>query len=223
MNIASTARKLAKTISRSVWRTRLGQLGAGADLQAHARFEYPANIFLGPDTCITRGAILRANTGCENGIRVGERSHVGEFSIITANRGYVRMANDSWIGSHCELQGNGGIDIGENVMIGSHCVLNTVAHNSGRTDLPMRAQGLSCDPIVIEDDVWLGTGVTVLKGVRIGRGSIIGAGAVVTRDIPPYSVAVGIPAAVTGSRSPEPRSGQLFEFSDFRPEGKACH
>jgi galactoside O-acetyltransferase len=59
---------------------------------------------------------------------------------------------------------------------------------------PIREQGITAQGIVIEDDVWLGAGVTVVDGVTIGRGSIIGAGAVVTTDIPPYSIAVGIPA-----------------------------
>jgi galactoside O-acetyltransferase len=60
---------------------------------------------------------------------------------------------------------------------------------------------------VIEDDCWLGAGVTVMDGVRVGRGSVIGAGAVVTHDVPPYSIMAGVPARSIGSRSIEPQAG----------------
>ena len=65
---------------------------------------------------------------------------------------------------------------------------------------PIREQGITAQGIVIEDDVWLGAGATVVDGVTIGRGSVIGAGAVVTTDMPPYSIAVGIPAKVVKDR-----------------------
>ena len=65
-----------------------------------------------------------------------------------------------------------------------------------RKNQPLASKG----PIVIEDDAWLGLGVIVLDGVTIGRGAVIGAGAVVTGDVPPYAIAVGVPARVVGSR-----------------------
>jgi acetyltransferase-like isoleucine patch superfamily enzyme len=64
----------------------------------------------------------------------------------------------------------------------------------------MRAQGYTTAPIVIGDDVWLGSKSVVLKGVSIGRGAVVGAGAVVTRSLPSGAVAVGVPARVIGSR-----------------------
>jgi acetyltransferase-like isoleucine patch superfamily enzyme len=73
-------------------------------------------------------------------------------------------------------------------------------------------QGITARGIVIEDDVWLGGGAVVLDGVRIGRGAVVGAGAVVTQDIPPYAIAVGVPARVVGSRreTPRPVEGPIF-------------
>ena len=67
--------------------------------------------------------------------------------------------------------------------------------------ISIRLQGIRANGIKIEDDVWLGVGSTVLDGVTIGKGSVIGAGAVVTKNIPPYSVAVGVPANVIKERS----------------------
>jgi acetyltransferase-like isoleucine patch superfamily enzyme len=85
-------------------------------------------------------------------------------------------------------------------MIASHTGIYANNHNFADLTRPMNSQGVTSKGIVIENDCWLGTGVKVLDGVRIGRGSIIGAGAVVTKDIPPYSIAVGVPAKVIGQR-----------------------
>jgi len=95
------------------------------------------------------------------------------------------------------------------VLIAAHTTINSISHVATRTDVPMSSQGIYCDPVVIEDDVWIGLNCTILQGVTIGKGSIIGAGAVVTKDIPPYSIALGVPARVTGQRKPseQPSSG----------------
>ena len=74
------------------------------------------------------------------------------------------------------------------------------SHLFESTDISIAKQGIQRMPTTIESDVWLGSGVTVLGGVRIGHGSIVGAGAVVTHDLPPWSISSGVPARVTGVR-----------------------
>lgn len=77
-------------------------------------------------------------------------------------------------------------------------------HEIGRVDIPMALQGeAEARRVVVEDDVWIGARVIVLAGVRIGRGSVLGAGAVVARDVPPLSVVVGNPARVIRTRRRE--------------------
>ena len=86
-------------------------------------------------------------------------------------------------------------------MMGPEVVFYTQNHKTNRTDIPMREQGMTeIMPIVIEDDVWIGARVVVLPGCTIGRGSVIGACSVVSKSIPPYSVAVGSPARVVKCR-----------------------
>ena len=75
-------------------------------------------------------------------------------------------------------------------------------HNYARTDIPIYRQGETSKGIVIEDDVWIGARVTILDGVRVGGGSIIAAGAVVSKDVEPFSVVGGVPARVLKSRKP---------------------
>jgi acetyltransferase-like isoleucine patch superfamily enzyme len=98
----------------------------------------------------------------------------------------------------------GSIDIGNHVMIGPYCVFRSADHVFTDTSRPMKAQGHEGGKIVVEDDCWLGSHVVVTKNVTIGKGSIIGAHSVVTRDIPQYSIAMGTPAVVKKSRLPVP-------------------
>jgi acetyltransferase-like isoleucine patch superfamily enzyme len=100
-----------------------------------------------------------------------------------------------------------GVVVGDGVRIAPHAMLIAADHVFDDPHTPIRQQGLRPQPIVIEDDVWIAGRVTITAGVRVGRGSVLGAGAVVTTDIPPYSVAVGVPARVIRSRSAQINSG----------------
>lgn len=91
--------------------------------------------------------------------------------------------------------------IGENVMIAPHVMLAGGFHNTSRTDIPIMLQGDgSKGPIIIEDDVWIGANSIIMDGVTIGKGSVIGAGSVVTKNIQPYTIAFGNPAKIFKSR-----------------------
>jgi acetyltransferase-like isoleucine patch superfamily enzyme len=224
-SIKSAIRNSGSMLRHAFWRRRLGSLGACPDIQPDAHFEYPGNILVGEKCRIARQVIIRANTDVKHGIEIANDVCVQENVLINANRGFVSIGHGSWIGPCSVISGNGGVEIGENVMIASHCAINTVSHNNYRTDIPMRDQGLNCDPVLIGDDVWIGIGAIILQGVRIGRGSIIGAGAVVTRDIPPFSIAMGTPARVTGSRLHPDCTGETdFDFESLGIRGsEICH
>ena len=97
------------------------------------------------------------------------------------------------------------ISIGRNCMIGPYCYITDANH--GRVaGILVKEQKMEPRPVVIEDDVWLGASVVVLPGVRLGRGCVIGAGAVVTTDVPAGAVFAGVPAIQIGNRSAEIRS-----------------
>ncbi len=95
-------------------------------------------------------------------------------------------------------------------------------HNFADTSQKIIDQGVTCKGIVIEDDCWLGFGVKVLDGVTIGKGSVIGAGAIVTKDIPPFSIAVGVPARVIKSRNPTDPSSSLLDANTLEEVSNAC-
>lgn len=107
----------------------------------------------------------------------------------------IRFGEDVFVNSGCRFQDQGGIDIGDGSLIGHNAVVTTLNHDmlrSKRADLrPAR--------VVIGRGVWFGANVTVLPGVNIGDGAVIGAGAVVTRDVASGAVVVGVPAKQVGT------------------------
>lgn len=91
---------------------------------------------------------------------------------------------------------HGPLRIGDNVMMGPEVTILTHTHRIDRTDIPMGKQGSMVSEVIIGDDVWIGMRAIILPGVRIGSGVVIGAGAVVTKDVPDYAVVGGVPARV---------------------------
>ena len=91
--------------------------------------------------------------------------------------------------------------IGSDVMMGPDCMIYTRNHRFDRLDIPMREQGYGpVEPVEIGDDCWIGGRVTILPGVHVGNGAVIAAGAVVTKDVPPYAVVGGVPAKIIYNR-----------------------
>ena len=113
-------------------------------------------------------------------IRIGDNVAIGKDTIIFAGR-------------------EGGITIGNDVAIAAQCYIIDSDHGLKKNRL-IREQTISSQPIAIEDDVWLGAGVKILKGVTLKRGCVCAAGAVVTHDVPEYAIVGGVPAKVIGWR-----------------------
>lgn len=105
----------------------------------------------------------------------------------------VTLEDYSGIGINAKIYGT--CHIGRYVMMGTDVTIITRNHRFDRTDIPMMEQGFEEErPVYIGNDVWIGDRVLILPGVHIGDGSIIAAGAVVTKDVPPYSIVAGVPA-----------------------------
>ena len=118
----------------------------------------------------------------------------------SGGRGGITVGAESYVGPHSVLFGAGEIHIGNKVAIGPDCVITSHGHTFADGQLDIIDQETEFEPVVIEDDVYIGTGSVVLHGVRIGRGAVVGAGAVVSRDVPPGAVVLGVPARVVRYR-----------------------
>ena len=200
VRVISMLRNLGTTLENGYWRKRLGHFGPGSSINPGAHIEYPARVRLGSDCQISRNALLRGNSECETAITIGNAVSIKENVLINSNKGNIDIGNDCWVGPYSLIYGNGDVAIGNHVMIASHCAINTVSHHADRLDIPMNKQDIYTAPVTIEDDVWIGIGAVILQGVRIGTGSIVGAGAVVTRDVEAGTVVAGVPARVIRHR-----------------------
>ena len=163
-------------------------------------------IKFGRGVTLERGVVIDALM--RHGVELGANVMIGPYSVLVGappfNLGEgIRMGANSAVGAHSFLGSSGPITIGENVIMGQRVSFHPENHNLARTDVPIRDQGTTRDGIVVEDDVWVGANVTFLNGSYVGRGSVIGAGAVVRGEIPAWSVAVGVPAKVVKTRMPQ--------------------
>lgn len=110
------------------------------------------------------------------------------------------IGDRSGVGINCKLYGK--VTIGKYVNMGPEVYIYTRNHGHDRIDIPMQEQGYTDEsPVIIDDDVWLGSRVTILPGVHIGQGAIVGASAVVTHDVAPYSIVGGNPAKLLRMRA----------------------
>lgn len=129
--------------------------------------------------------------------KAGRNLSIGRKAYIAAE---TQIGDYSGIGYNCII--NAEVTIGSNVMMGPNVTIYTSNHCTKDTTIPMRLQGMTQrKPVIIEDDVWIGGQVCILPGVRIGTGSVIGACAVVSKDVPSYAVVVGNPARVVKFRN----------------------
>lgn len=161
----------------------------------HHDFRSGANVFIDDRVVVFQ----RENAGP---IELGDRVFIYRDTILeTGHGGYLKIGNDSSIHPRCQLNAYmSPITIGSGVMIAPNCAFYSYDHGIA-PDRPIRKQPLqSRGGIVIDDESWIGFGVIVLNGVHIGKGAVIGAGSVVTRDVPAYSIAAGVPAKVLKMR-----------------------
>lgn len=155
----------------------LAACGEGCVFEEGAIVFHPDRVWLGRDVYVGHHAILKGY-------------HAGE----------LRIGDGTWIGQQCFLHAAGNLTIGANVGVGPAVKIITSSHrDTGRATAILHAP-IDFAPVVIEDDADLGVGAIVLPGVTVGRGAQVGAGAVVTRDVPAYAVVAGNPARILRER-----------------------
>jgi acetyltransferase-like isoleucine patch superfamily enzyme len=169
---------------------------------AHSARLSHSNLTLGDNVYVGDRVIVYENDASGE-VSLGDRVRLLRDTIIeTGKGGKVIIGDDTYIHARCQINSYlQPVQIGKGVLIAANCAL--YPHDHGLVPgLPIRTQPLeSRGPIVIEDNVWLGTGVVVLGGVTIGEGAVIGAGSVVTKSVPSEAIAVGVPARVVKMRA----------------------
>lgn len=153
---------------------------------------------------LERGVTVRARGG--EGIILGDYVVVGSYSVLEVasglarNEGSIRIGARSSMGDYCYVGGAGGVEIGEKVLIGQYVSFHSQNHCFSDPARPIRAQGVTSAGIQVENDCWIGAGARILDGVRVGTGSVIAAGAVVTKSVPPGAIVAGVPGRIVSMR-----------------------
>jgi acetyltransferase-like isoleucine patch superfamily enzyme len=166
-----------------------------------------------PGVRLQPGCAIINNQGLRSAIAIGANSVIAAELLVFADRGQISVGEDVFIGPATRVWSGLQITIGNRVLI-SHgvSILDSAFHDLSASKRHVQFQqifkakrnavgDIDCKPVVIEDDVWIGFHAAILKGVRIGRGAVIAAGAIVTKDVAPFTVVGGAIAEVIGTSS----------------------
>jgi len=177
-------------------------IGKGVAFGHHITIRHPHKISISDHSFIDDYSVLDAKGEDNKGIRIGKNSYIGRNTILSCKGGSIFLGDFSNISANCSLLSETIIEIGSYTFLAGHCYLVAGGnHKYDRTDIPIMMQpSLDKGGIRIRKDCWLGASVKVLDGVSIERGCVVGAGAVVNKSLPEYSIAVGVPARKTGQR-----------------------
>ena len=165
-------------------------------LKARLRALQPG-VSIGSKTIFEGSVYLRKSGGR---ITIGRKCHFYHGAQILGRDGDVVIGNGCSINANTVLYGQGGLRIGDGVRIAANTVIVPSNHRFDSTDIPIFQQGFEAQGIEIKDDVWIGANCTVLDGVTIAQGCIIGAGSTVTKSTEPFGIYVGSPAKLLISR-----------------------
>lgn len=168
-------------------------------IEKNVRIRFADNVRLAKGVYLDEGVYLHA---CPGGIEIGENTLVMHGAVLHVYnfRGLphagIRIGRESLVGEYTVIRGQGGVTIGDRVYTSPLVQIVAVNHVFDDPARPFVEQGITAQGIVIEDDVWIGSGAVVCDGVRVGKGAVIAAGAVVTENVPPHTVVGGVPARI---------------------------
>ncbi len=178
----------------------LGRVGRGVVFGQGVVLRHPAKIELGDGVVVDDLVVLDAKGTSNRGIRIGEGVFLGRGTILSCKDGDIVLGDHTNIGFHSEVFSGSSVTVGRHGLFAAYTYLIGGGHDFANAEKPIIDQARTSAGSVLGDDVWLGAGAKVMDGVRIGNHVAVGAGAVVTRDLPDGVVAVGIPARVVRER-----------------------
>lgn len=178
----------------------LKKVGKGVSFGKSVTIRHPHKISIEDDVVIDDYCVLDAKGLNNNGIYISKNVFVGRGSILSCKNGDIILEKNVNIGFNSEIFSGSKVVVGENTLIAAYVYIIGGGHDYSRVDIPISEQEKPSHGIKIEKNCWIGAGAEVFDNVTIGEDTIIGAGAVVSKDIPAFSIAAGVPARVAKSR-----------------------
>jgi len=178
----------------------LGQCGRNVVFGMNVTLRHPHKIEIGDNVIIDDNCLLDAKGRDNTGIRIGNGVFLGRNSILSCKNGDIVLGENVNIGFNCEVFSGSRVTLGNDTLVAAYCYFIGGDHNPLDIEASVTRQGSRSEGITVGEKCWFGAGVKVLDGVTIGRNSIVGAGAVVTKPVPDYALAVGIPAKTIRDR-----------------------
>lgn len=187
---------------------RFGSCGQNVKIDRGVLLQNPKNISIGNNVHLRHGCMLYAGNGTSSGniaetpfIKIGNDVHIKENAVLNTYGGFIIVGDNAVIGQNSVIYGNGGVTIGDNSGLGPLCSVIASNHVFDALDIPFYLQGETKKGIIVANNVWCASSVTLCDGITIEKNSVIGAGSVVRKDVPANAVVLGNPAKVTYFRS----------------------
>ncbi|WP_152362348.1 acyltransferase [Microlunatus speluncae] len=202
------------------WHDRFASCGTGVVIEPDVQIEHPelfhvgdrvrlgrgfysqgaTRVTIGPDSAFYPHCFLQGSGRLELAAEVD--FYPGSYLSVGGEHGVISVGRKSHFAAGGAIYGGGGVSLGTYCNIAAHVVITSVQHDPRRHDQPMALAPSTAAPVTIADDVWLGANATVVQGVTIAEGCILGANGVLTRDTEPFGIYAGVPARRISDRRP---------------------
>jgi len=193
---------LGLVLRKSLYPKVLGSVGRNVTFGQNVVIRHPGKIHIGDNVVIDDNCVLDAKGTGNHGIYIGNRVFIGRNTILNCKNGDIILEDEVNISVNCHIFSASNVRVGASTLFAAYTYLVGGTHNFDNPDMPVLHQSRSSQGISIGPGGWLGAHVTVFDGVAVGRNCVVGAGAVVNKDIPDYAIAVGSPAEVLKQRKP---------------------
>lgn len=191
----------AEKVRRDYYKTKFKHMGENVHIGVGVKIVNPQYIYVGDNVNIGDHVTLIA--AGEGGITLAGNNHLKDRVYLDSERddtGYIHIGKNVYIGTGTTLFGHMGLEIGDNCLLAQNITLTPYSHKFEDAGQPIAVQGGHCRKVTIGRDCYIGMHSTILYSGDIGEGTVIGSGSVVVKPIPPYSIAVGVPAKVIRKR-----------------------
>lgn len=186
-------------LNSALARLQLRKMGSGTRLEHPSYFTGPKNITLGKGVEIRHGCCLYAGGGEGVNLEIGNYCRVKEYCVFDCYGGTISLGEKVLVGQGSTIHGHGGVSIGDHSLLGARVGVLSNNHNFRGVPEFIQDQGETFAPTTIGQNVWIGSNTIILAGVSIADNCVVGAGAVVSKSIPAFSLALGVPARVIRS------------------------